>query len=136
MSAIDGDQSEAGLVDVAVGRRDLCDVIVRDRETNINLVPFVSPSSRRDRPIDEADIKEAFDQTKRFDMVIVAAVDLSRNPSTRFFAGLVDHIVLVARADGRSDGAVDRFISQLGPDARKIRGAVLTGADNPEQPQP
>ncbi len=128
LSAVDGDQSDAGLVDVAVGRRDLRDVVVRDNETNINMVPFVSPSSRRDRPIDEADIKNAFAQAKRFDMVIVAAIDLNRNPSTRFFAGLVDHIILVARTDGRSDGAIERFIAQLGPDARKIRGAVLTGA--------
>jgi succinoglycan biosynthesis transport protein ExoP len=128
LSAVDGDQSDCGLVDVAVGRRDLRDVIVRDDETNINMVPFVSPSSRRDRPISEADIKKAFAQAKRFDMVIVAAIDLNRNPSTRFFAGLVDHIILVARTDGRSDGAVERFIAQLGPDARKIRGAVLTGA--------
>ena len=61
-------------------------------------------------------------------MVIVAAVDLNRDPSARFFAGLVDHIVLVARADGRNDVAVEEFVSRLGPDARKVRGAVLTGA--------
>ena len=128
LSAVDGDRSDAGLVDVAVGRRDLRDVIVRDDETNINMVPFVSPSSRRDRRISEADIEEAFAQANRFDMVIVAAVELNRNPSTRFFAGLVDHIILVARTDGRNDGAVEDFVAQLGPDARKIRGAVLTGA--------
>ena len=49
LSAVDADQSEAGLVDVAVGRRCLSDVVVRDRETNINLLPFVAPNSRRDR---------------------------------------------------------------------------------------
>jgi hypothetical protein len=92
------------------------------------LVPFVSSSSRRNRRISEADIKDAFDQTKRFDMVIVAAVDLSRNPSTSFFAELVDHIVLVAKADDQNAGAVESFVSRLGPDARKVRGAILTGA--------
>ena len=135
LSSIDADQTEAGLVDVAIGRRDLSDVIVRDRETNIDLVPFVSPSSRRDRRIDEDDLKEAFDLTKRFDTVIVAAVDLSRNPSTDFFAGLVDHIVLVTRADGRSAGAVAGFVSHLGADARKIRGAVLTEGEQSGQPR-
>ena len=133
LSSIDADQTEAGLVDVAIGRRDLSDVIVRDRETNIDLVPFVSPSSRRDRRINEEDLKEAFDLTKRFDTVIVAAVDLSRNPSTDFFAGLVDHIVLVTRADGRSEGAVASFVSHLGPDAQKIRGAVLTDGEQSGQ---
>jgi Mrp family chromosome partitioning ATPase len=128
LSAIDADQNDAGLVDVAVGRRELSDVIVRDRETNINLVSFVSSGSRRDRRINEADVKDVFEQTKRFDMVIVASVHLSHDPSTRFFAGLVDHIVLVARADEQSTSTVEQFISRLGHDARKVRGAVLTGA--------
>ncbi|HMG78901.1 MAG TPA: exopolysaccharide transport family protein [Xanthobacteraceae bacterium] len=129
LSAIDAEESEAGLVDVAVGRLELSDVIVRDRDTNVNLLPFVSPNSRRDRRISDADIKEAFDKTKRFDMVIVAAVDVNRDPSARFFAGLVDHIVLVARADERDDDAVELFVARLGADAQKIRGAVLTGVE-------
>ena len=127
LSAIDADEGEAGLVDVAVGRLELSDVIVRDRDTNVNLLPFVSPNSRRDRRISDADIKEAFDKTKRFDMVIVAAVDVARDPSARFFAGLVDHIVLVARADERGDDAIELFVARLGTDAQKVLGAVLTG---------
>ena len=114
--------------DVAVGRRDLSDVVVLDRATNVNLVPFVAPNSRRDRRISDADIKQAFDKTKRFDMVIVAAVDLRRDPSARFFAGLVDHIVLVSRTDADDEGAVDAILSALGLNARKVRGAVLTDA--------
>ena len=128
LAAVDGDQGDAGLVDVAVGRRELADVIVRDAETNINMVPFVSPASRRDRPISEADIAAAFAQAKRFEMVIVAAVGLNGDPSTRFFAGLVDHIVLVARNDGRDDSAVEDFVARLGADARKISGGILIGA--------
>jgi succinoglycan biosynthesis transport protein ExoP len=127
LSAIDAEDGGAGLVDVAVGRLELFDVIVRDRDTNVNLLPFVSPNSRRDRRISDADIKEAFDKTKRFDMVIVAAVDVGRDPSARFFAGLVDHIVLVARADERGDDAIELFVARLGNDAQKILGAVLTG---------
>jgi Mrp family chromosome partitioning ATPase len=91
------------------------------------MVPFVAPNSRRDRPINDADVKQAFDKTKRFDMVIVAAVDLNRNPSTLFFAGLVDHIVLVVRPNEEDRRAAEQFISRLGPDAMKVRGAVLTG---------
>ncbi len=128
LSAIDADQSEAGLVDVAVGRRMLSDVVVRDRDTNINVIPFVSPNSRRDRKIRDEDVRVAFAQTRHFDVVIVAAMDLNRNPSARFFAGLVDHIVLVARADEADEIAVGHFVSRLGLDARKVRGVVLTGA--------
>src|SRR6202140_215057 len=111
LSAINADESEAGLVDVAVGRRELSEVIVRDRDTNVNLLPFVSPNSRRDRRISDADIKVAFDKTKRFDMVIVAAVDVARDPSARFFPGLVDPSVLVARATERDDDAVELFVA-------------------------
>jgi polysaccharide biosynthesis transport protein len=127
LSAIDADDNDAGLVDVAVGRLDLSDVIVRDRDTNVNLISFVSPNSRRDRRISDDDIKQAFDKTKRFDMVIVAAMDLRSDPSARFFASLVDHIVLVSRDTERDEEAAERFVARLGADARKVRGAVLTG---------
>jgi polysaccharide biosynthesis transport protein len=129
LAAIDAEQSKAGLVDVATGRRLLYDVITRDRETNINLASFVSPESRRDGRIADADIRRAFDQTKRFDLVIVAAIDVSGAPSTRFFGAVVDHIVLVAKADEHDQTAVARLIGRLGLDAKKVRGAVLTGAD-------
>jgi polysaccharide biosynthesis transport protein len=126
LTAVDADQSEAGLVDVAVGRRVLSDVVVRDRETNINLLPFVAPNSRRDRKINDQDVRLAFAQTKHFDMVIIAAADSDRDPSGRFFAGLVDHIVLVATTDDAGAGAIEELVSRFGLNARKIRGAVLT----------
>jgi polysaccharide biosynthesis transport protein len=129
LAAIDGDQNDAGLIDVALGSRELRDVVMRDEDTNINMVPLVSAQSRRARDINEADIEKAFEQAQRFGIVIVAAVGMDRNPGTFFFAGLVDHIILVAGADGRSDRAVERFVAELGTDGQKIRGAVLTGAE-------
>jgi polysaccharide biosynthesis transport protein len=129
LSAIDADRGEAGLVDVATGRRLLSDAVVRDRDTNISMIPFISAYSRRDRAIKDEDIKIAFAQTKHFDMVIVAAMDLGHDPSTRFFAGLVDHIVVVTTAEDAKHGSVDEIVSGLGLDARKLRGAVLTEAE-------
>jgi succinoglycan biosynthesis transport protein ExoP len=129
LAAIDAEQSEAGLVDVAMGRRLLSDAITLDRDTNINLIPFVTPASRRDRRIYDADIRKAFDQTKRYDMVIVAAMNVSGDPSVGFFADLVDHIVLVARTGGDNQAAFGQAISRLGLNPQKIRGAVLTGAE-------
>jgi uncharacterized protein involved in exopolysaccharide biosynthesis/Mrp family chromosome partitioning ATPase len=129
LSTIDAADSGAGLVDVATGRRDLADVIVRDPHTNINLMPFVSPNSRRDRPISDADVRRAFDKTRRFDMVIVAALNSGRDPGGRFFAGLVDHIILVARADKSGPSATAECVASLGANAAKVRGAVLTGAE-------
>jgi len=128
-AAIDAEPGKAGLVDVAIGRRLLSDVITLDRETNINLVPFVSPESRRDRRIYDGDIRKAFEQTKRYDMVLVAVMNAGGDPSTGFFADLVDHIVLVERADAHDARALRQFVAQLGLDGRKVRGAVLTGAE-------
>ncbi len=136
LAAIDADRNQVGLIDVAVGRRALDEVTVRDGETDINLVSFVPPNSRRDRQITEADVTWAFDQTKRFDMVIVAAVGFGDDPSTRLFADLVDHIVLVADADKENVSVIEEFASQLGANARKIRGAVLTGAATARMPRP
>jgi Mrp family chromosome partitioning ATPase len=128
LTSIDAEQSEAGLVDVAVGRRLLSDAITLDRDTNINLIAFVAQASRRDRRIYDADIRKAFDQTKRYDMVIVAAMNVSSDPSVGFFADLVDHIVLVARAGEHDQTAFAQVISRLGLNPQKVRGAVLTGA--------
>ena len=126
LAALDAEASDAGLVDVAVGRRGLSDAVKIDRDTNINLIAFVAPGSRRDRRIYDADIKRAFELTGRHDLVIVAATDHA-DPSLRFFAGLVDHIVLVAGADGFDQTRAERFIARAGLDAGKVRGAVLTG---------
>jgi uncharacterized protein involved in exopolysaccharide biosynthesis/Mrp family chromosome partitioning ATPase len=127
LAAIDAEDGDSGLVDVAIGRRLLSDVIKLDRETNINLVPFVAPASRRDRRIYDGDLRRAFEQTKRYDLVIVATVS-EHDPSLQFFAGLVDHILLVARAGDYDEAAGGQFIARLGLAAPKVLGAVLTGA--------
>jgi succinoglycan biosynthesis transport protein ExoP len=127
LAALDADEGDAGLVDVAVGRRRLSEAIKLDRDTNISLIAFVAAESSRDRRIYDADIKRAFNETKRYDMVIVVAMD-PRDPSLRFFAGLVDHILLVAGADTFDEAAAEKFIARVGLDAGKVRGAVLTGA--------
>ena len=128
LSAIVPDQTEGGLVDVAVGRKVLSDLVIRHQQSNINLMPFVSPNSRRQGKINDADVRSAFEQTKRFDVVIVAAMNFDRGPAARFFAGLVDHIVLVSKGGGTSRVDIDQIISTLGVDARNIRGTVLTSA--------
>ena len=128
LSAIDADQTQAGLVDVATGRRALSDVIIRDRETNLNLASFVAPSSRRDRPISEADVRQAFDQTKRFDMVDRCR-DRVEQRSERLLLCRPCRPHPAGRPSRRAEQCCCRTI-HLGPrpHARKVRGAVLTGA--------
>ena len=127
LSALDAEDGDAGLVDVAVGRRTLADAIKVDRDTNIGLLAFVAPGSRRDRRVYDGDIKRAFAQTKRYDMTIVSALD-DADPSLHFFAGLVDHVLLVDDAATFDEAAAERFVARLNIDPDKVRGAVLTGA--------
>jgi uncharacterized protein involved in exopolysaccharide biosynthesis/Mrp family chromosome partitioning ATPase len=136
LASIDADRSRVGLVDVAAGRSVLNEATVRDRETGINLLSFVSPNSRRDGPITEADVTWAFDQTKRFNMVIVATIGFRKAPGMHLFADLVDHILLVAEADQQDISSIEQFASQLGANAQKIRGAVLTGTAIPRMARP
>jgi Mrp family chromosome partitioning ATPase len=127
LSTIVPDDTEAGLVDVAVGRKGLSAAVIQDLRTKITVLPLVSPHSRRRGAINEDDLKSAFDQTKRFDLVIVVAPNHDKDPSARFFAGLVDHIVLIIRQDEASKQVVDRLVATLHIDVRKVLGTVLTG---------
>ena len=127
LAALDAEGGDAGLVDVAMGRRALSDAIKVDRDTNIGLIAFVTPGSRRDRRVYDGDIERAFAQTKRYDLVVVGAMD-DADPSLRFFGNLVDHIVLVDDAETFDEAALEHLVARLGLDAGKVRGAVLTGA--------
>lgn len=126
LSTLVPDQTEGGLVDVAVGRKALTDVVIRHPQSNISLLPFISPNSLRRGRINDDDLRAAFAQTRGFDMVIVAACNCDRDPSARFFAGLVDHLVGKAGATGKAE--IDRIIARLGIDADSVCGTVLTGA--------
>jgi uncharacterized protein involved in exopolysaccharide biosynthesis/Mrp family chromosome partitioning ATPase len=128
LSALVPDRTEGGLVDVAVGRKSLADVVIRHPQSNINLLAFISPNSQRRGKINDDDLAAAFGQTRGFDMVIVAARNCDRDPSARFFAGLVDHIVLVGKAGAAGKAEIDRVIATLGIAPDSVCGTVLTGA--------
>ena len=127
LAAIDAETADAGLVDVAVGRRLLCDAMSCDRDTGINLMALIGSHSRRGRRIRDDDVARAFALTKRYGLVIVAAMDQD-DPSVGFFGALVDHILIVAGAEAYDAAAASRWLAGLGFDAAKIRGAILTGA--------
>lgn len=128
LSAIDAETSDAGLVDVAVGRRLLREAISCDRDTDIDLIALVGPQSRRVGRIHDVDIRRAFAQTRRrYDLVVVAAMDHD-DPSVGFFGGLVDHILIVAGGEHYDATAAGLWLARRGLDAAKVRGAVLTGA--------
>jgi uncharacterized protein involved in exopolysaccharide biosynthesis len=130
ITAILDEPTEAGLVDVAVGRMSLSDAVVRDRKTNISFLPLISPKTRRQGRLDADDIGDAFDETKRFDLVVVAATVRDGDLSALLFGGFVDHIVLVVKAGATRKNDVPRALLALGAEARKLRGVVLTSGDS------
>jgi polysaccharide biosynthesis transport protein len=128
LSALVSEPPEAGLVDVAVGRKLLSGAVIEDLRTKITALPLVSPKSRRKGAINEEDLKAAFEQTKRFDVVIVVAPNSDKDPSARFFAALVDHVVLVQGPGETGRRALDQLVAMLHIDVRKVRGTVLMSA--------
>jgi polysaccharide biosynthesis transport protein len=121
-------QSQAGLMDVASGEKLLSEAVTRDPQTNINLLPLFGQTTARYRDIQDARIKSAFDQTKRYDLVIVVATTHDSDPVGLFFAALVDQIALVGRQGAAHRHALDDAVATLESDAQKVRGTVLTNA--------
>jgi polysaccharide biosynthesis transport protein len=130
ISAILDKPTEAGLADVAVGRISLSNAVVRDQKTNISVLPLISPKTRRLRQLSFEDIGDAFDETKRFDLIIVAATVRDADLSVPMFSELVDHIVLVIKSGETRRDDVSNALFALGAGARKLRGGVLTNADS------
>ncbi len=129
IGALCADQPEAGLVDVAIGRKILAGAVTQDLRSKITVLPLVSPKSRRKGAINEDDLKAAFEQTRRFDLVIVVAPNYDKDPSARFFAALVDHVVLIQERGDAGRRALDALIATLQIDAGKVRGTVLVEAN-------
>jgi polysaccharide biosynthesis transport protein len=126
LAAVLPHQSQAGLIDVASGQKLLSEVVTRDPQTNIHVLPLFAQRIGSYRDVKNEDIKSAFDQTKRFDLVIVLGTLHDGNPIGTFFAGLVDQVVLIIKEGATRKRDIDGVLAILGSEARKIRGTVLT----------
>ena len=120
--------NHAGLIDIASGQKLLSEVVTRGPQTNIHMLPLFAQRTGSYRKIKNEHIKIAFDQTKKFDLVIVLGTLHDGNPIAAFFAGLVDEVVLVIKEGVMRQHDIDGTLSALGSDAHKVRGAVLTDA--------
>jgi len=130
LSAFNVDDHNAGLIDVASGRRSLAEIVVRDRETGINLVALMSRFNRSNWPINKTHINKIFNEIRNFDLVVFVALDFGADAATRLFARPVDHIVLVAPEDELFNGAVDQFLRYISFAAQKVRGTALIESDS------
>jgi succinoglycan biosynthesis transport protein ExoP len=120
--------SAAGLMDVASGQKLLSEAVIRDPQTNINILSLFAGKIGTYRAVENQQIKSAFDQTKRYDLVIVVTTIQEGDPIGCFFGELVDYVVLIAKEGATRQRAVNRAVAMLGADAQKIKGTVLTNA--------
>lgn len=118
--------NQAGLMDVASGHKLLSEAVVRDPQTKINTLRFFAQKIGGYGSVEDQQIKSAFDQTKRYDLVIVVTTMEESDPIGCFFGELVDYVVLIANEGATRQLAVNRAIAMLGADAQKIKGTVLT----------
>jgi polysaccharide biosynthesis transport protein len=126
LAAVFPHQSQAGLIDIASGQKLLSEIVTRDPRTNIHMLPLFARRIGSYRDVKNEDIKTAFDQTKKFDLVIILGSLHDGNPVAAFFAGLVDQVVLIVKEGATRKRDIDGALSILGSNARKIRGTVLT----------
>jgi Mrp family chromosome partitioning ATPase len=126
LAAVFPHQSQAGLIDIASGQKLLSEIVTRVPHTNIHMLPLFARRIGSYRDVKNEDIKTAFDQTKKFDLVIILGSLHDGNPVAAFFAGLVDQVVLIVKEGATRKRDIDGALSILGSNARKIRGTVLT----------
>jgi len=130
IAALLGQRNEAGLMDVACGRKLLSEAVVRDPKTNINVLPLFANRSSGYGEVGDRDIEGAFVQTRRYDLVVVV-VGTSRDdsPLGPFFAALVQQIVLITKAGATRGHDIDHILASFGDNARKVCGTVLVSAN-------
>ena len=107
-------------------KRILSEAVTFDPHTNINMMPLFAKNIAGYGNLKDEEVKSAFDQTSRFDLVIVLGT--IHDPVGIFFAALVDQVVLIVKEGATRKRDVDRALKVLGSDARKIKGTVLTHA--------
>jgi succinoglycan biosynthesis transport protein ExoP len=124
-----GRRSEAGLMDVASGRKVLSEAVIRDPNTHIHVLPLFAGKAANYRDVGNEELANAFVQTSRYDLVVVAGTAENGSPLGAFFAALVQQIVLITHAGAARERHIDDVLESFGDNARKVCGTVLLTAN-------
>ena len=136
-ASIAPDQSRGSLIDVISGQKLLSEAVVRDPRTNINVLPLSGQGIALQGIALQGvalhggiagGMKSAFDQAKRFDLVIVAGAGEHDNLVGSAIAALVDQVVLIIPKGIAHKRDIDDIVTTLGSNAGKLRGTVLINA--------
>jgi Mrp family chromosome partitioning ATPase len=119
----------AGLFDLIEGRATLSSVLLSDTETGLSFLPLGNSTKPESRNLIAQDVAlKLSDPAQGFGLVIVDAGAVLPDDYTRPLADLADDVVFVVRAGGPIRAEITASFEALRLNARKVRGAVLTGA--------
>jgi len=120
---------KGGLSDLLEARTILPSVLVTDVAAGISFLPAGTPTVPQTRRPASGDIMQKLVEPGRsFDLVVIDTGSVARHPYVQPLAEVVDDIVFVARAGCSRKEDILAAVAGLNINARKIRGAVLTGA--------
>ncbi len=127
LSASFAADAELGAEDVISGAAGLIRAALQDDETGTFFLPRPADFQRRPTPSADRLASGLFEQTRRFDSVIIDAGAITDGALPHLLAELADDIVVVAPA-AMDQGAARRLIQRsLGPEAAKVRVLVVNG---------
>lgn len=121
----------AGLFDLIEGRAMTSSVVLNDAESGLNFLPLGNVTlAASGAPEPKAIAEKLGELGNQFDLVVIDSGALLTDEYVRPFAEFADDIVFVVRAAGPKAGDVLAALDTLRINARKVRGAVLTGVDD------
>ncbi len=118
----------AGLLDLLEGRATLASVLLTDTDTDLSVLPLGNATDAGSRNPDPKALVQKL-AGANFDLVIVDSGAVLANDYVRPFSDFADDLIVVTRAGGPKKDEVMAALAALGPNARKVRGTVLTAAD-------
>jgi polysaccharide biosynthesis transport protein len=118
----------AGLLDLIEGRATLASVLLSDTDTELNVLPLGNATRPESRNPNAHELAQKLGDPS-FDLIIIDTGAVLANDYVRSFAEFADDLVLVVRAGGPKKNDMLAALDTLRLNARKLRGAVLTGAD-------
>jgi capsular exopolysaccharide synthesis family protein len=123
-------RSEAGLVEVLAGKRDLASVLHRDPISPLEFVPVAAPPANPADILTSNAMKKLIEFLRQhYDLIIIDAAPVLPVSDTRFMARLADKVVYVVKWDSTPREAVLSGIKLLRDANADIAGTVLNQAD-------
>jgi succinoglycan biosynthesis transport protein ExoP len=123
-------KSEAGLVEVLAGKRDLASVLHRDPISPLEFVPVAAPPANPADLLSSLAMKNLVDVLRQhYDLIVIDAAPVLPVSDTRLLARLADKVVYVVKWDATPREAVMSGVKLLREAGADIAGTVLNQAD-------